>query len=279
MNFLQKIGVMLRYPDKLLPYGRYSISRIMYGGGVAKIPRGGRIYTSSFSEYLSVYGLMPDQRELNMIQTLLPRAAEVFDLGANVGVWTVLMNKTNPAVRIHSFEPSPKTHNLLEKNIKLNECPNIILNRVAVSDADGEISFEVPENASIFGRVAPRTAGHDEEGRFSNARSFSVPAVRLAQYCQAHSIREIDFLKIDVEGHELAALKGLEPLLSQRKVKAMYIETMKANHDRMGTSFSELLKFITDCGYRFYILSEDGNAGEAVPPDQIKAHNHLCLPV
>lgn len=278
MTLLQKVRLMLRYPDKLLPYGRYSISRITHGSGIAKIPQGGRISTSSFSEYMSVYGLMPDLRELKMIRAFLPRAAEVFDLGANVGVWTVLMNKTNSAARIHSFEPSPNTHSLLEKNVRLNECSNVILNRAAVSDRAGEISFEVPENASIYGRVAPKTTGYDEEDRFSNARSFSVPAVCLAEYCQAHSVREIDFLKIDVEGHELAALRGLEPLLGQRKVKAMYMETMKENHDRMGTSFSSLLKFISGCGYRFYTLSEDGNAGEAVPLNQIRAHNHLCLP-
>lgn len=274
MNFIQKVAVLLKDPHKLFHYCGYSVSR-----GVAKIPWGGQICTSSFSEYLSVYGLIPDHRELKMIQKYLPSAKGVFDVGSNVGVWTVLMNKANPGAKIHSFEPNPETYRLLEKNAQRNGCSHVVLNRSAVSDSAGEISFQVPENASIFGRVTPKTGGQDEEGRFSSARSFSVPTIRLAEYCRTNSINEIDFLKVDVEGYELAALMGLEPLLSQRKVKALYVETMKENHDRMGASFSGLLKFISDCGYRFYTLSEDGNPGSAVSLDQVKAHNHLCLPL
>jgi hypothetical protein len=136
----------------------------------------------------------------------------------------------------------------------------------------------VPAKVSIFGRVAPAQKGIDEEGRFSKSNVFLVPAVRLCEYCADHSVEEIDFLKIDIEGHELAALKGLSHLLSQRRVKAIYIETIKENHDRMGTRFSELLEFIHDCGYDFYSLSTNGDPEAAVAIDQINAHNHLCLP-
>jgi FkbM family methyltransferase len=278
MTFIEKVGVLLRDPKKLLHFCQYSSARFIFGNGIAKIPQGGRIRTSSFSEYLSVYGLMPNEGELVMIRKFLAQATEVFDLGANVGVWTVLMNKANPQARVHSFEPNPNTYALLERNIKQNNCSNVLLNLAAVSNTAGQLNFQVPKNASIFGRVAPMVEGSDKEGRFSNADSFMVPSVRLNEYCNAHLINEIDFLKIDVEGHELAALSGMEPLLSQHRVKAIYIETIKENHDRMGTRFSELLGFINDCGYQFYTLSKDGDPESPVGIDQIKAHNHLCLP-
>ena len=221
---------------------------------------------------------MPNEGELAMIRKFMANAKEVFDLGANVGVWTVLMNRANPQARVHSFEPNPATHALLERNIKQNDCSNVRLNLAAVSDTAGQLNFQVPPNASIFGRVAPVAKGTDVEGRFSNANSFVVPSVRLNEYCKAQSITKIDFLKIDIEGHELAALRGIESFLSQQRIKAIYIETIKANHDRMGTRFSDLLGFISDCGYRFYTLSKAGEPGTPVAIDQIKAHNHLCLP-
>src|SRR5262245_31089316 len=278
MGLVQKAGVLIRDPKKLFHFCRYSSLRLLDGHGIARIPHGGRILTSSFSEYLSVYGLMPSAGELAMIQKLLAPAKEVFDLGANLGVWTVLMSKANPQARVHSFEPNPATWSLLKKNISWNECLNVSLNRAAVSDTRRQLAFQVPAKASIFGRVAPAQEGLDKEARFSSANVFLVPAVRLCEYCAAHLIEEIDFLKIDIEGHELAALKGLNHLFSQRRVKAIYIETIKENHDRMGTRFSELLEFIHDCGYCFYTLSDSADPAVAVPIDQIKAHNHLCLP-
>jgi FkbM family methyltransferase len=278
MEFVQKAGVLLRDPKKLFHFCRYSSLRFISGYGIARIPHGGRILTSSFSEYLSVYGLMPSKGELAMIQKLLAPAKEAFDVGANVGVWTVLMSKANPLARVHSFEPNPATWSLLEKNVSWNKCLNVSVNRAAVSDTTQQRDFQVPVKASIFGRVAPAQKGIDEEGRFSNPNVFLVPAVRLCEYCAAHVVEEIDFLKIDVEGHELAALKGLNHLFTQRRVKAIYIETIKENHDRMGTRFSELLEFINDCGYDFYTLSNSGDPAAAVAIGQIEAGNHLCLP-
>jgi len=109
MKLSEKVGVLLRDPKKLIHFYHYASSRVFHGDGVAKIPQGGRIHTSSFSEYLSVYGLMPDEGEMAMIRKFLINAKEVFDLGANVGVWTVLMSKANPQARVHAFEPNPAT--------------------------------------------------------------------------------------------------------------------------------------------------------------------------
>jgi FkbM family methyltransferase len=62
-----------------------------------------------------------------MIRKFLTHVKEAFDLGANVGVWTVLMNKANPQARARSFEPNPATHELIERNIKENQCSNVLL--------------------------------------------------------------------------------------------------------------------------------------------------------
>jgi FkbM family methyltransferase len=277
MKFHQKVGVLLRHPDKLAHYIRYSRGRLFSGRGIAHIPDGGRIATSNFSEYLSVFGLMPTVGERAMIRKLTSSATEVFDIGANVGVWTVLLNKANPNARIHSFEPNPLAYALLQENVRRNGCANVVLNQSAVSNVNTTLNLQVPGKTAIFGRIAPPSQ-LDPDGRFANSNFFTVQTIRLSEYCAIKAIKQIDFLKIDVEGYEFAALRGLEPLLSQRKVKAMYMETMKENHDRMGTDFGKLLEFINGCGYRFHTVADNGEPGPAVAIDQIKAHNHLCLP-
>ncbi|MEQ1850960.1 MAG: FkbM family methyltransferase [Chthoniobacteraceae bacterium] len=227
---------------------------------------------------MSVYGLMPTGGELAMIRKYVADATVVFDVGANVGVWTVIMSRKNSRAQVHAFEPNPETFALLERNVGENKCANVTLNRTAVSDTEKQLTFQVPEGVSIYGRVAPAVEGVDKEGRFLHTNSFIVPSVRLDDYCRAHRIESIDFLKIDVEGYELPALKGLESLLKARRIKAIYMETMKENHDMMGSNFSELLSYVSDCGYRFFSLADNDGSESLVSIEQIKAHNHLCLP-
>ena len=270
--------MLLQFPRKWHHFVRYLATKLLVGNGVARIPQRSRIRTSTFSEYLAVYGLLPGRGEQNMMCKRLAYAHTVFDVGANVGVWTVLMSKFNPSARVHSFEPNRATFNLLEVNVKENRCANVTLINAAASDREGTTLFQVPPNASIFGRVLPTRQRIDDDARFLNAKASQVLRLRLADYCRQAGVAEIDFMKIDVEGHELAALRGLEPLLSERRVKALYVETIEANHTRAGSSFSAFVRFVNDCGYELWTINEQGEPDSPVQLNGIKAHNHLCLP-
>jgi hypothetical protein len=85
-------------------------------------------------------------------------------------------------------------------------------------------------------------------------------------------------MKMDVEGHELAALRGLEPLLSERRVRSLYVEAIEANHTRAGSSFSAFVRFVSDCGYEFWVINEHGEPDSPVLLNAIKDDNYLCLP-
>jgi FkbM family methyltransferase len=208
----------------------------------------------------------------------LANAHNVFDVGANVGVWTVLMSKYNPSARIHSFEPNSATFNLLEVNVRENCCENVTLIKAAASDQEGTALFQVPPSASIFGRVVPTEQPIDDDARFLNAAVSQVLCLRLADYCSKARVTEIDFMKLDIEGHELAALRRLQPLLSERRVRSLYVETIEANHTRAGSSFSAFVRFVHDCGYDLWTINEQGEPDSPVALNAIKAHNHLCLP-
>jgi FkbM family methyltransferase len=250
----------------------------LFGNGVARIPERGRIHTSTFSEYLAVYGLLPGRGEQNLMRKRLKNAHNVFDVGANVGVWTVLMSKFNPSARIHSFEPNSATFNLLEVNVKENSCTNVRLINAAASDREGTSLFQVPPSASILGRILPTEQPIDDDGRFLNAKTSPVLCLCLADYCRQAGVSEIDFMKMDIEGHELAALRGLQPLLSEQRVRSLYIEAIEANHTRAGSSFSAFVRFVVDCGYEFWTINEHGEPNSPVQLNAIKDDNYLCLP-
>lgn len=272
------IKVFIQDPYKIPHYLKFIFTQIISGYGTATIPLKSKICTSSFSEYLSVYGLMPSEGEVNMILNYLENAKNVFDIGANVGVWSVLMSKANPNSIVHSFEPNPETFSLLQTNIKRNNCSNVIANNYAVSDTTNTLEFQIPENASILGRLRPSTKVKDDDGRFDNSKTIKVQSLTLADYCKQHSVEKIDFLKIDIEGHELAALIPLESMLRNHYIKAIHIETIEANHLRMGTSYKELLEFIESCGYKFCKICNDGLPSDPISINKIQDHNHICVP-
>jgi FkbM family methyltransferase len=277
-KFLKNLSVLYFSPDKRKKYYRYQFSRIKNGVGTADIIYGGKIRCSNFSEYLSVINLIPTSGETHFIDTCLKNASVAFDIGANVGSWSVIMNKLNPACQIYSFEPIPKTFALLEVNASQNAGQKIFPVNAAVSDCDGEMDFEVPGNVAIFGRLAPSKNATLSDGRFAGASISKVRTIRLDHFCKARNIDTIDFLKIDVEGFELAALRGLGEVMLNKRVKAIHIETIRENHERAGESFEDLLNFIKNCGYDFYILSENGEIDRKVPIEKIQHHNHVCLP-
>ena len=277
-SFFRKALVLLRFPRKWHHFVRYVATKLLVGYGVARIPQGGTIRTSRFSEYLAVYGLLPNRGEQNLIRKRLAYAHNVFDVGANVGAWTVLMSKLNPSARIHSFEPNSAAFALLEFNVKENGCGNVTLINAAASDREGTTLFQVPSSASIYGRIVPTEQTIDDDARFLNANTSQVLLLRLADYCRKAGVAEIDFMKMDIEGHELAALRGLEPLLSERRVRSLYVETIEANHTRAGSSFSDFVRFVNECGYELWSINEEGEPHSPVQPNAIKAHNHLCLP-
>ena len=278
-SFFRKALLLLRFPRRWHHFVHYVATQLLVGNGVARIPQRGRIRTSTFSEYLAVYGLLPGRGEQNLMRKRLAYAHNVFDVGANVGVWTVLMSKFNPSARIHSFEPNSATFNLLEVNVKENSCRNVTLINAAASDWEGTTPFQVPLSASIFGRILPTEQPIDDDARFLNAKASQVLCLRLADYCRQAGVAEIDFMKMDIEGHELAALRGLQPLLSERRVRSLYVETIEANHTRAGSSFSAFVRFVSDCGYEFWTINEHGEPASPVRLNAIKAHNHLCLPI
>lgn len=79
----------------------------------------------------------------------------------------------------------------------------------------------------------------------------------IAGYCQANNIERIDFLKIDVEGHELAVFKGMRRMLEQGRVDAVQFEYGGANLDAR-VYLCDIWNFLAPFGLRFFKIFPDG---------------------
>ncbi len=131
------------------------------------------------------------------------------DAGANVGFFTLLMaRRVGPAGKVIAFEPTEKTHAVLRENLDLNSASNVVPERLALSDREGEIRFnEGPPGFDVYNSAGdishPMAAGEE-------FRTVVVPCTTLDGYLKRAGIAAVDLVKLDVEGSELFALKGME---------------------------------------------------------------------
>lgn len=183
----------------------------------------------------------------------LPKAGTFFDLGANVGFCTFGLIPSKSIVSFHLFEASPRMIELLTESINLHHRFNFKLNHACISDKEGETSFHIRADQSGQSHVATEY----EEG-------VKVPNLLLDRYCKENSICQVDFAKIDLEGHEVNALKGWRTFLGKKNTKALYIEIIPENQARYGYETKEPLLFLESLGYALFLCKPDdfGNFGE-----------------
>lgn len=137
------------------------------------------------------------------------------DVGANVGSYSILLGQwVGPRGTVFAFEPAPAVHAGLVDHVALNRLETVVHPvAAAVGDREGSSRF-----------VTSSTAGEGRLAAPSDSASGSVSTVTIDAFCLAQGI-EPDFIKIDVEGWELSALRGArQTILRHRDRLALFVE-------------------------------------------------------
>lgn len=142
-----------------------------------------------------------EDEDSEMIYKLLDKSFVVFDIGGNIGWYTTHIAKMLTNGKLYAFEPIPATFKNLQQNVQLNALQNVVLNNIALSDSKGELSFYY--SSKMTGASSSQNITNNE-----NAVLVKCITNTLDSYCKENSIERIDFIKCDVEGAELFAIKG-----------------------------------------------------------------------
>ena len=134
------------------------------------------------------------------IKEITSKSKICFDIGANVGVYTLLFSRYSKLV--YAFEPLPRNLSFLYRAIKINKIRNVIIVPFAVADKSKLSWFQVGKNYAL--------------GRLSTKGNQPVMIISLDDFFK-ESLVLPDIIKIDVEGAELSVLKGSKNLLSESK--------------------------------------------------------------
>ena len=142
-----------------------------------------------------------EKDNLLLFLALLARlpAPVVLDIGANIGNHTLAF--ATQAARVHSFEPIPPILALLRHNVSQNALDNVRVHPFALSDQAGEDTIHMVKDGNVG------ASSFDRRNRDTEA--VTVRKAIGDDYLAEQGITRVDFVKIDVEAHELYVLRGL----------------------------------------------------------------------
>jgi|tagenome__1003787_1003787.scaffolds.fasta_scaffold20988718_4 FkbM family methyltransferase len=233
------------------------------------VNRGGLRWSLNLAEGIdfSIYLLGAfEPSTASTIQKLVKPGDVAFDIGANIGAHTLgIARAVGPEGRVFAFEPTDFAFEKLQLNLGLN--PDLAARTIAsqillVASASNNHS-QPPEIYASWplentGAVHPK-----HRGRLATTRNAHVDT--LDDFAVRHSIDRVDFIKIDVDGHELPVLRGgLHLLTSLHPV--LLVEMSPYVHAEEQNSFADLVALLRDAGYAI----QDAATWQPLPLDAAK---------
>lgn len=164
----------------------------------------------------------------------------IFDCGANRGRVAKEYAALFPKAKIYSFEPTPATFEGLKKEIA--GLPNVEPVNAAVGETAGQLDFYLGDIEQSNTLVKPSPDAKP---------AFRVPVVNLAEFCRERKIDHIDILKLDVEGFELPALRGIDSMFQAKKIDVVFTEVL-FDPEPGATTFLQQLEFLTARGFKYF---------------------------
>lgn len=207
---------------------------------------GGR--SASFYRTEHLPGELPERPVVEDLLGNLDHEDVVFGLGANHGIYTCLAGTRLDSGRVVSFEPNPETFAELRKNVALNDLTDrVTLYQAAVADEPGTANFFADTDSTGSSLMQSRQG--------SGTQAIQVDIVALGSLADDESLPAPDVVKIDVEGAEIQALRGMRSLLGE-DCRLLYCEV----HDSAMSDFTanpvDVKRFLRDVGFDVQTIFE-----------------------
>ena len=197
-----------------------------------------------------------------LFEKVIKKGNVVLDLGANIGYFTLLSARlVGPKGKVYAFEPEPRNFSFLKKNVELNNYTQVIVNQKAVGNKKGKVKLY----------ICPYETGHHTINQFEGIENYTHKDKKITKkFVMVDLIvldnfikdKKIDFIKMDVEGAELLALRGMAELLEKNKNIKLVIEFFPLLIESMNSSPKEFINtLIKKHKFKISIIPNDYSAG------------------
>jgi len=174
----------------------------------------------------------------------------IFDIGGNIGNYSAIILKKCKECKIdytvHIFEPTKSCFSILNEKYGTNK--SIIVNNFGISNTNTTATIYYDKENSGLASLYKRNL---KSYNIKLNKSEMIKLKRIEDYINERNIPRIDFLKIDIEGHELFAFKGFGPYLSSKFITAIQFEYGGANLDSH-TSLMEIYDLLEKGGFEIF---------------------------
>lgn len=190
-----------------------------------------------------------------------------FDIGSHSGYFSLLAAHIANKGQVYSFDPQPKSCNLLKYSISLNHINNIKVNQVCVGNRDGFVNFFISSQTDASSIMRTPYQGR--------VKSTKCKITRLDSYCKKNNIKKINFIKIDTEGAEKAILFSSKDLLKKYR-PVLIVEFANDAASTFNFHPNELYDYLKDLGYNMYNFKR--NKLYIMNKKRYYAENVFCIP-
>ncbi len=184
--------------------------------------------------------------ELKAISNLVKDGSTIFDIGANIGWYSLNFAKKFKSADIYAFEPVPKTFNYLTSHLAMNNATGVRPYNFGFSDEAKDVDiYFYPEgmgNASLV-NLSENPSVETVKCKFITVDSF----------VKENNVPKVDFIKCDVEGAELFVFKGAIETLKRDK-PAVFTEILRKWSAKFNYHPNDILDLFSDIGYDCYII-------------------------
>jgi FkbM family methyltransferase len=229
-------------------------------------------FTYQFVYFLGEY----EPAITNIISKVVRKDDVCFDIGANIGWYTTLLQTlVSENGSIHAFEPVPSSIETLKANIALNKnADKVVLNEFALGDEEKVINIY---------NSASEPDGHASISKSKNEDAEVIPIhMKTADsYLETGNIKEVNFVKLDIEGAELFMLKGASNILKQSRPPIWVIEMALDTSEKLGYLPNDLIELIRkQAEYDFYAIDTKTFSLKKITgfAKESKGANVLCVP-
>jgi FkbM family methyltransferase len=187
-----------------------------------------------------------EPQETALLRALLRPGMTCVDVGANWGYFTLLAaDLTGVQGCVIALEPDPRLFQTLRRNVEANDLGQVQALQLAASDAPGSLWLEGHD---------PRSDNRGTSHLVSTVRdgtvSFRVESSTIDALLDARNVSMVDLLKMDIEGAEALALRGMREGLAARRYARVLLELHPTLLGEHGSSVGEIISLMLDAGYR-----------------------------
>ena len=229
-----------------------------------------------------VYG----ELDTKIVKKVVKTDDVVLDLGANIGYFTILFAKlVGNNGKVIAFEPEFNNFQSLKKNIAENGFHNVIAENKAVSEKNGTTVLYTGTKSSGANRIyEPKKAQEwREKGKQQKFLKNEIETVSIDEFLNNNKIENVDFIKMDIEGGEFFALKGMKNVLKNPNLK-IFMEWDKPALEDSGIKPIQVLELLKEENFYIYYVHDKKNKLEKADENKlltsetykIKTINLLC---